>query len=215
MQCNSPRANIGFNKLAASIAPWVLPAPTSKWISSINIMIWPLDLVIVLRTAFKRSSNSPWYFAPAISAPISSSKIVLSFKEKGTSPLKIRQARPSTIAVLPTPGSPIRTGLFLLLRDNICITRRISSSRPIIGSILPLATSLVKSRPYFLSTSYVSSGFALFTLLPPRISSIAFINLSLSKFMTFFNLFTMECLLSNNAKIICSTDRYSSPNLFL
>ena len=38
---------------------------------------------------------------------------------------------PSTIAVLPTPGSPIRTGLFFVRRESTWITRRISSSRPI------------------------------------------------------------------------------------
>ena len=35
-------------------------------------------------------------------------------------------ARPSTIAVLPTPGSPIRTGLFFLRRARIWMTRSIS-----------------------------------------------------------------------------------------
>lgn len=65
------------------------------------------------RTAFRRSSNSPRYFAPATRAPISREKMVLSFRLSGTSPLAIRWARPSTTAVLPTPGSPIRTGLFL------------------------------------------------------------------------------------------------------
>ena len=49
----------------------------------------------------------------------------------------MRSARPSTIAVLPTPGSPISTGLFLVRRESTCIVRRISSSRPITGSSLP------------------------------------------------------------------------------
>ena len=35
-------------------------------------------------------------------------------------------ARPSTTAVLPTPGSPISTGLFLVRRDSTCMTRSIS-----------------------------------------------------------------------------------------
>ena len=38
----------------------------------------------------------------------------------------IRCASPSAMAVLPTPGSPMRTGLFLFLRDRIWITRLIS-----------------------------------------------------------------------------------------
>ena len=49
----------------------------------------------------------------------------------------MRWARPSTIAVLPTPGSPISTGLFLVRRDSTWMTRRISSSRPMTGSSLP------------------------------------------------------------------------------
>jgi len=38
----------------------------------------------------------------------------------------MRCANPSTIAVLPTPGSPINTGLFLVRRCSTWITRRIS-----------------------------------------------------------------------------------------
>ena len=41
------------------------------------------------------------------------------------------------MAVLPTPGSPMRTGLFLVRRDSTWMTRRISSSRPMTGSSLP------------------------------------------------------------------------------
>ena len=68
-QCSSPRASAGFSRLEASIAPSALPAPTSVCISSMNRMILPSAAVISLSTAFSRSSNSPRYFAPAISAP--------------------------------------------------------------------------------------------------------------------------------------------------
>ena len=57
-----------------------------------------------LRTALSRSSNSPRYFAPATSAPRSRAKTVLSRRPSGTSPLLIRCASPSTIAVFPTPA---------------------------------------------------------------------------------------------------------------
>ena len=57
--------------------------------------------------------------------------------DSGTSPATIRWARPSTTAVLPTPGSPISTGLFLVRRDSTWITRRISASRPMTGSSWP------------------------------------------------------------------------------
>ena len=63
------------------------------------------------------------------------------------------------MAVLPTPGSPISTGLFLVRRESTCMTRRISSSRPITGSSLPARASSVRSRPYFLSAWNLPSGF--------------------------------------------------------
>ena len=61
----------------------------------------------------------------------------LCLRLSGTSPSTMRRARPSTIAVLPTPGSPMSTGLFFVRRDSTWMTRRISSSRPMTGSILP------------------------------------------------------------------------------
>ena len=136
-------------------------------------MIRPLEFLISSRTAFKRSSNSPRYFAPAIKEPISSSIKVLSFKDSGTSPFMIRHASPSTTAVLPTPGSPIKTGLFFVFLERICITRRISSSRPMIGSIFPSLTSATRSRPYFFNASKFSSAFGVSIFRPPRRSNSA------------------------------------------
>src|SRR2546426_5174236 len=77
-----------------------------------------------------------------MSAPRSSAIRCFSCSDSGTSPLTICCANPSMIAVLPTPGSPISTRLFLVRRDSTCITRRISSSRPITGSSPPLARLL-------------------------------------------------------------------------
>ena len=57
----------------------------------------------------------------------------------GTSFSIILFARPSAIAVLPTPASPTNKGLFFLRRQSICTTRSTSSSRPINGSIFPSA----------------------------------------------------------------------------
>ena len=62
------------------------------------------------------------------------------------------------MAVLPTPGSPISTGLFFVRRLRTWMTRRISSSRPMTGSSLPARASVVRSRPYFSSAWYVPSG---------------------------------------------------------
>ena len=53
------------------------------------------------------------------------------------------EAKPSIHAVLPTPGSPKRIGLFLFFLDKISIILSISDSLPITGSILPSLQSSV------------------------------------------------------------------------
>ena len=68
---------------------------------------------------FNRSSNSPRYFAPANIELMLSEIIRLLRNISGTLPFTIRFAKPSAIAVLPTPGSPISTGLFLVRRLRI------------------------------------------------------------------------------------------------
>ena len=68
--------------------------------------------------------------------------------DRGTSPLAMSIAMPSTTAVLPTPASPIRQGLFLLRRESICTVRRISRLLPIIGSHFFSAASRTRSFPY-------------------------------------------------------------------
>ncbi|GIU92102.1 MAG: hypothetical protein KatS3mg011_1008 [Acidimicrobiia bacterium] len=56
------------------------------------------------------------------------------------------------MAVLPTPGSPTSTGLFLVRRDRICMTRSISRVRPITGSSLRSRAAWVRFRPNWSST---------------------------------------------------------------
>ena len=136
MQCSSPRASMGFRRFPASMLPSVLPAPTIVCSSSIKRMIFPSLPFTSFSTAFNRSSNSPRNFAPAIRAPISSEKIVRFFRLSGTSPRTIRWANPSQMAVLPTPGSPISTGLFFVFRERMRMALRISVSLPMTGSNL-------------------------------------------------------------------------------
>ena len=69
---SSPRASIGLIMLPASIAPSAAPAPTMVCSSSMKVMTSPSASVISFSTAFRRSSNSPRYFAPATIAPRSS-----------------------------------------------------------------------------------------------------------------------------------------------
>ena len=127
---------------------------------------------ISFKTALRRSSNSPRYLAPATKAPKSSSQMVLFLRLLGTSPATILWASPSTIAVLPTPGSPIKTGLFLLLRDKIRITFLTSSSRPITGSTLLSRAFFVISRPYLSKTFFNSSLFSLYIFKPSFLNII-------------------------------------------
>ena len=85
----------------------------------------------------------------------SSAPYKLMSKFKTLAPTK---AYPSEIAVFPTPGSPIRTGLFFVLLERIWMHLRISSSLPITGSSFPAFAMAVKSFPYFSSASYFPSG---------------------------------------------------------
>ena len=79
-----------------------------------KVTISPSESEISFSTAFRRSSNSPRYLAPATIEPKSRPMIRLFLSDSGTSPSTMRVARPSTIAVLPTPGSPMSTGLFFV-----------------------------------------------------------------------------------------------------
>ena len=78
----------------------------------------------------------------------------------------MRSASPSTTAVLPTPGSPIRTGLFFLRLDRICMIRSISVWRPTTGSSLPSEACLVKLRPNW-SSSFEHFAFSPGAAAPP------------------------------------------------
>ena len=109
------------------------------------------------RMALIRSSNCPRYFVPATIDAISKLITRLSNKMRETFRCTIRIAKPSTMADLPTPGSPINTGLFFLRRLRICARRSISFSRPTIGSRRFSAAARVISVPK-LSNTGVSLG---------------------------------------------------------
>ena len=150
MHCSSPRASAGLSMFEASIAPSAPPAPTMVCSSSMKMTV-SLDSRISFITVLRRSSNWPRYLVPATTAARSSVTMRLFLRLSGTWPETMRWARPSLIAVLPTPGSPISTGLFFLRRDSTWMTRSISLSRPITGSSLPSRASCVRSRPNWLS----------------------------------------------------------------
>ena len=115
--CSSPRLNAGLMMFDASIAPSAEPAPTIVCSSSMKRITF-LERRISSITALMRSSNWPRYFVPATINARSSVITRLSRNNSGTLPLAISWARPSAIAVLPTPASPIRTGLFFVRRQS-------------------------------------------------------------------------------------------------
>ena len=96
-------------------------------------------------TERRRCSNSPFIEAPACISPISSACSRTPRSAGGTRPATSACAKPSTTAVLPTPASPVRIGLFWRRRISTSMIWRISSSRPTIGSILPLSACAVMS----------------------------------------------------------------------
>ncbi|MBA7653078.1 hypothetical protein ES703_60920 [subsurface metagenome] len=202
---------MGFNIFEASTAPSAAPAPTTVCSSSRNKIILPSALDTSFSTAFNLSSNSPLYLEPATRAPISRAIIFLSLRPSGTSPDTILLASPSTMAVLPTPGSPIRTGLFLVLLDSTCTTLLISSSLPITGSSFPFLARSVMSFPNFLSAWYLSSGFwSVILWLPLMLTRIWYI-LSLVTPYCFKSCPTFPELRAREIKI-CSVETYSSFN---
>ena len=133
MQWISPLARAGLNIFDASKDPDAPPAPTIVWSSSINkirFSVFSSSSIMV----FIRSSNWPLYLVPATNPARSKDKIRLLWRVLGTFLSIIFCPKPSIIAVFPTPGSPINTGLFFFLLDNIWATLWISSSLPITGS---------------------------------------------------------------------------------
>ena len=129
------------------------------------------------------------------------------------SPETIRWARPSAMAVLPTPGSPIRTGLFFVRRDRTWMTRRISSSRPMTGSSLPSSASCVRSRPNFWSAWYFSSGLWSVTRCGPRTCSMAAVSALWVAPLRLSDLAASPPCPEASASRMCSVEMYSSRSL--
>ena len=118
------------------------PAPFMVCASSINKIQFFLASNAAI-TTLNFSSNSPRYFDPANNDAISNPHTSCCLIKSGTRPACISWANPSTIAVLPTPGSPTINTLALKRRANTVIMSANSLSRPIMGSNLLLAASAV------------------------------------------------------------------------
>ena len=127
---SSPRASSGLRMFAASIAPSGAPAPSTVCSSSRNRTIRPSDSTASLSASLKRFSNWPRNWAPAIMPDRSRATMRVPWSVSGTSSRWMRSARPSAIAVLPTPASPISTALFLRRRARISTVCSISCVAP-------------------------------------------------------------------------------------
>ena len=113
IHCTEPLASAGLRMFEASSAPLTPPAPTIVCNSSIKT-ITSSDILSSSTMFFILSSNSPRYFVPATMV-VMFKEINLLFKRTlATFLLTILCAIASTIAVLPTPGSPRIIGLFFL-----------------------------------------------------------------------------------------------------
>ena len=96
-------------------------------------------------------------------------RITLFSRDLGTSLLIILCARPSIRAVFPTPGSPIKIGLFLVRRESTWMVLLISSSRPMTGSSSRFWAFWVTFMVNFSKALKLSSEFSLSDLLSFRI----------------------------------------------
>mmetsp|Transcript_15624 Transcript_15624/g.65861 ORF Transcript_15624/g.65861 Transcript_15624/m.65861 type:complete len:451 (-) Transcript_15624:537-1889(-) len=103
MHLSKPRPSAGL-RIAAPLFP-AGGGGHRLCMSSMNITTGPFCVASTISetTMERRSSNSPGIWHPAPTAPRSSSRRRALRSGAGTSPAMIRCARPSTIAVLPTP----------------------------------------------------------------------------------------------------------------
>jgi hypothetical protein len=175
------------------------------WISSINKIICQSDFSTSLITAFNLSSNSHLYFAQAKSAHISRVINLLFTRFSGTSLLAILRAIHSIKAVLPTQGSPTKTGLFFVLLDKICKVLLISSSLQITGSIFHFLAKSTKSIQYFFKACILFSGSLSVTFSPPLILSITSFTFGLVITKVLKKSFVLVSAKSIKAKSKCSS----------
>ena len=152
---------------------------------------------------FILSSNCPLYFVPATIDVMSKDTILLPDKFCGQSPSNIFLANPSTIAVLPHPGSPKMIGLFFFLLESIWAILLISSSLPTTGSNLPSSANFIKSLEKLSNTGVFvdPSWFLFFDLSLPSADSIIPI-------LIFYFLF-FQSLIINRQKINYLVDNAS------
>ena len=166
--CSSPRASIGLSRFEASIAPSAAPAPDDR----VELVDEQDDLALGVLDVLEDGLEPLLELAPELGAGDERAEVErddpLVLERLGDVAPDDALGEALGDGRLADPGSPMRTGLFLVRRRRTWMTRRISSSRPMTGSSLPARASAVRSRPYFSSAWYVLSGFCEVTRWPPR-----------------------------------------------
>lgn len=138
--------------LAASAAPSPFPAPPMSWISSVEIMMLPLDFSLH-SLLLSRSSNSPLYLAPAASAPCQVYLLFIFQVFKNACSPRDTVYQSFNLSVY-RYGS-LLIGVILVRRLRIWSTRQFLKSRPITGSGLPSrAAGLSEFMAYFSSDDW-------------------------------------------------------------
>ena len=140
---SSPRASIGLSMLPASIAPSAAPAPDDR----VQLVDERDDLAVGLLDLVEDGLEPLLELAAELGAGDHRRRgraRRCACRAATRARRRRRCAGPALrrSAVLPTPGSPISTGLFLVRRDSTWTTRRISVSRPMTGSSLPSRAAL-------------------------------------------------------------------------
>ena len=142
MQGNSPRASAALSSLAASCGPSpVEPAPTTVCTSSMKTTTRPAARRTSSLIPFSFSEKEPRSWVPARTLAMSSST-----RTRPSRAARSRWATPSTMAVLPTPGSPTSSGLLVRRLPRMSMVSSTSRSRPTSGSSFPSAASSVRFR---------------------------------------------------------------------
>ena len=134
----------------------------------------PRASAISLSTAFRRSSNSPRYFAPAISAPMSSAMTRRSRSDSGTSPDDDPLREPLDDRGLADARLADQHRVVLrAAREDLDHAADLVVAADDRVELALLARASVRSRPYFSSAWNLSSGFWSVTRCGPRTSAIA------------------------------------------
>jgi len=146
-QCNSPRASIGFKEVARVHRAFGLAGAHDEVELVDEQQDAPSLCLISASTALRRSSNSPRYFAPATKRAHVEREDRLVLQPLGHVAAQNALGEALDNGGLANAGFADQDGIVLGLAGEDRMVRRISSSRPMTGSIRPLRACATRSIP--------------------------------------------------------------------